>query len=77
VVEETHDDHLAEHPDERLVINVDFPELGRPFHAHERVRRQERVEVDPPRFHVPIFSERSSVIVRASRIAAPVGSLLK
>ena len=51
-MQESHDDHLAEHPDERFVVDIDLPELRRTLDPHERVRRQERVEIDPPRLHV-------------------------
>ena len=51
VMEETDDDHLAEHPDERLVIDVHLPQMQRALDAHERVRVQERVEIDPPGLH--------------------------
>jgi hypothetical protein len=35
-----------------IVVDIDLPELRRTLDPHERVRRQERVEIDPPRLHV-------------------------
>ncbi|HZB02317.1 MAG TPA: hypothetical protein VE800_09445, partial [Actinomycetota bacterium] len=81
-MEQADDDQLAQQPDERLVEDVDVRQERRALDAHVRVRVQQRLEVDPPRFHgargyaARPRSFRRSIIVRASRIAAPVGSLL-
>ena len=74
-MEKPEDDHLTQHPNERFVVHIDLPEERRSLDAHEPVGGEHRAQIDPTRLHQ--LDSSSSIIVRASRIAAPPGSLLK